>query len=735
MSDHPEQPRITHRDGVVTVESAAYCWRWAASDDIVELCDASGTPILSHPLQPAFEVAGASASCGGTYARHAVEGDRLEVAWTGANGDAEVSLAVRFAPTHLVFERTVYAPATAHAVVRYAWLATMRDGRLAPAGTARWCVVPGGKQDPEQAIFPLDPPSPVRFSVGCFGNDTGTHHQQWALPHYFTCAWTERGAAACIGLGAFPDGNVMVETHGGALSYEINVRGDLWKHRAGPGSIVFDDPLLIAAGGDWYGAARKYFGALVEGGYARRRVADVPEAAFLAQYDTWGDQILRRAFLGRFNEQALRDIHADVRASGIAARLFVIDDKWEGVYGSLEHDVERFPSFAAALDEIRADGYGIGLWTAFPRCEDYAALGLDADAVLKDARGEPYVVRERDRAWYIFDPTNEHAAAHLRERARHLVRTYRPSMVKIDFGYEIPRPDVAGPADPARGGERLFLEFLRVVVGAIREEDPRIAILYYCITPLVGDYIDLSGADDLWMSRRAYDAGFARRALLSSLCGAFGMVPYGSTGYDWRSAPSIWLDTAVIGTPGIIAPLVGDEYGECMTPMLAARYNGVARVARQAPLFDVAFFDAELYDAAAGPIARSWGRIEDGWLVLAALRGSPERPAAIPGVVSAACDAVIASLDAEAIVDSPSIAVVPFGAGRVEIERAGAVHATAHLFGGRTAEWPARSARGRVVLDVDTATTDGTPVEWIEVRANSRSSRSRSARWRHRENG
>lgn len=707
--------QIIDRDGAVTVDASAYRWRWTPADDIAELRDATGTLILRHPLQPAFEVARAPAAVAGTYARHATDGGRLIVAWRGANGDAEVELTVRFAATHIVLERVTYAPATAHAVVRYAWLAALRDGRIVPAGAARWCAVPGGKQDPEQAIFPLDPPEPVRFSVGCFGNDAGTHHQQWALPHYFVCAWTERHAAACIGLAGVPDGNVLLTTHGGALSYEVHVRGDLWGHRAGPGPIVFDDPLVIAPGGDWYRAARAYFDALVADGYARRRSDDVPDAAFLAQYDTWGDQILRRAFLDRFNEQALREIHADVRASGIAARLFVIDDKWEGVYGSLEHDAGRFPSFVAALDAVRADGREVGLWTAFPRCEDYEALGIDAAAVLKTPAGEPYVVRERERAWFIFDPTDERAAAHLRERARHLVRAYRPAMVKIDFGYEIPRPDVAGPSDPSRGGERLFFEFLRVVCGAIKEEDPRIAILYYCITPLVGEYVDLSGVDDLWMSRGDYGAGFARRALLTSLCGAFGMIPYGSSGYDWRSTPGIWLDTAVIGVPGIIAPLIGDEFKETMTPALAARYNGVARIARRSPLFDVVFFDAELYDAAAGPVARSWGRTEGGGIVVAALRGTPERPAAAPGVARAECDVVIASLGDGAIGDAPAVGIVPFGRGRVTLQRGGAVRAVAHLFGGGSVEWPV-VAGAVTAIDVDITTTRDAPVELLELR-------------------
>lgn len=708
-------PRIIDEGGAVSVEAGAYRWRWSSATDRTELRDAAGTLIVAHPLQPVFEVTGAPSAGAGVYAGHSAAGDTLDVTWTGANADARVALRVRFADTHIVFERTTYEPATAHAVVRYAWLAEWRDGAIAPAARAACCLVPGGRQDPEQAIFPLAEQQRVRLSVGCFGMGLGTYHQQWALPHYFACAWTNAGAAACAGLASTPDGSVMVEMHEGAFSYEVTVRGDLWGHRAGPGAIVFDDPLVIAPGAGWYRAARAYFDALVADGYAMRRAAgDVPATAFLPQYDTWGDQILRRAFLQWFEEPALRAIYAGVREAGFAARLFVIDDKWEGVYGSLEHDRERFPAFTGALDEIRDGGFGIGLWTAFPRCEDYEALGLDADAVLKDPQGRPHVVHERERSWFIFDPTNERAAAHLRERARHLVRAYRPALVKIDFGYEIPPPGVAGPADPSRGGERLFAEFLRVVAGAVKDEDPQITILYYCITPLFGDLIDQCGSDDLWMSRGQYDTGFARRAVLMSLCGAFGMVPYGSSGYDWRSIASIWFDTAVIGTPGVIAPLIGDEFRERPTAALVARYNGVARVTRAAPLFDVVFFDADLDDAAAGPAARSWGRTEGGRLVLVALRGAVERPAHAPGAARAACHAIVAALGDGALADAAAVAVVPFSDGRVVIERGGAGDATAHLFGGATAPWPLERDGAATALDVTTEAA-GVPVEWIEV--------------------
>jgi len=719
----PDRLSARPRDNgdIVEVATPSYAWRWSPDSDEFVLSDGSGRTILSSPLQPAFEAAKRRAPGPGRCIERAIEGSRLRVRYVGVNEIDEMEIVLRFEASHFVVEETTFTTADDAAVIRIAWFAAWADGAERPAGAAGTCVIPGGRQDPEQAIFPTADLEDHRFSVGAFGLDVGTYHQQWALPHYLVVAYNggnTPSGAACIGLGAAPDGNVLVRVHRGRFSYETNVRGDLWRHCVGPGAVRFDAPLVVAVAPNWHDAGLAYFDALHDEGYApRRRAEDVPAAAFLPQYDTWGDQGARRCFLERFDEQHLREIYRDFRASGLRSRLFVIDDKWEGTYGSLVHDEERFPHFAELLDEIRADGHEIGIWTAFPRCEDYAALGLTADAVLRNPDGTPFVCRQRNRSWYIFDPTNADAAAYLADRARHLIETYRPALVKIDFGYEIPTPDVAAPHDMTWAGERLFQRFLEIVVGAMKKADPRVAVLYYCLTPLFSQYMDLSGTDDLWMSRGAYDAGFARRALLSSWCGAFGVVPYASSGYDWRSIREIWLDTAVIGTPGVIAPIAGDEFGESITPALAAIYNGVARITRSNPLYRVQFFDADLDDASSGPRARSWARVEDGETVVLALRPGSDGVARAPGIAEADCPTVIASLTQADVRSSPAIGIVPFEAGRVTVKRAeaGVAHGVAHLMSGATAPFEVQVSGTRVLVDV-TCEVGGEPVEMIKVR-------------------
>jgi hypothetical protein len=692
---------------------------------LVVVAGTDGHSIFEFPLQPCIELSDGrrprqAGKCAGFSKDHA----SLRVTYEGVNGGGSLSLRVEFSPRFFVIDEVLYEPHTDAAVVRLCYCAAWQNGELTPAGLADSCVVPGGRQHPESAVFSTTEMREVTFSLGCFGLGLGTYHQQWALPHYLV-ACCQRGdtpdaqpPAVCLGLGGLPNGNVTAVVDRRRCSYEVTYRGDLWGHRRGPGSIAFEEPLIVSVGPDWYASVSEYFAALLERGWAHSRErADVPEAAFWPQFDTWGDQGRRGAILERFDEEKLRAIYADFKASGLRSRLFVIDDKWEGEYGSLDHDRERFPHFLDVLDEIRADGCEIGLWTAFPRCQSYADLGLPAEAVLRRPDGEPYRHRDGRRSWYIFDPTNAEAARHLEERARHLIRAYRPKLVKVDFGYEIPPPSVAAPHDMRWAGERLFKRFLDVIVAPMKDEDPSVAVLYYCLTPFFSGYLDQSGADDLWMSRGAYHEGFARRAVLSSWCGQFGVVPYGSSGYDWRSAADIWLDTAIIGTPGVIAPLAGDEYGERLTPRLAAIYNGIARITRRNPRYSVRFLDAELLDPESGPVARSWARIEDGNPVVVVLRPAGGVPAVAPGIAEATCRVAIASLTDEALASTRSLGIVPLEPGRVTVARdASAVAvATGHLLGGGQIEIGVEVHDRNLLLDVPVAASGGTPIEMVQV--------------------
>ncbi len=117
---------------------------------------------------------------------------------------------------------------------------------------------------------------------------------------------------------------------------------------------------------------------------------------------------------------------------------FIIDQKWEGSYGLLQHAEDSFPHFDRFLERLREDGYRLGMWAAFIRCDDPAAVGLKVDHMLRGVDGKPITKREQNRDYYLYDLTQPEVEQVLRERVKTFVSRYKPDLVKFDFGYELP---------------------------------------------------------------------------------------------------------------------------------------------------------------------------------------------------------------------------------------------------------------------------------------------------------
>jgi hypothetical protein len=124
--------------------------------------------------------------------------------------------------------------------------------------------------------------------------------------------------------------------------------------------------------------------------------------------------------------------------------------------------------------------------------------------VLKNPDGTPYL-QVTASAVVRLDPTNAAAAPATARTGRDI-----PAGAVNRLRVRDPDTDIAAPHDSVR--RRAPLPALpEVVVGAIKAATERVAVLYYCLTPLFSRYMDQSGNDDLWMSRGRYDDGFARR--------------------------------------------------------------------------------------------------------------------------------------------------------------------------------------------------------------------------------
>ena len=315
----------------------------------------------------------------------------------------------------------------------------------------------------------------------------------------------------------------------------------------------------------------------------------------------------------------------------------------------------------------------------------------------------------------------------LSDLVRKFIRRYKPDLFKFDFGYELPAIGIAAPKDKNWTGERLMWKGLEVVIKAMREEKPDLVVMYYQLSPLFLDYFDLHSTDDLFLTAGEYDLEANRRIYFSSLLGPLGIPTYGSSGYDWASAPHIWFDSAAVGTIGSLNDFKADEQGEGSTPELVAKYNGVAKVLRSTNTFEVLPLGAISEAPTFGAHARSWARIEGGELVLLAFRPpipGEQNPLAsqltdprVRDVVQSSAPVIIASRDNKGITRSSKLAVVSYAGGEIILRRQEGREAEirSHYFGDTTTQSKATIEDGRLRITVEERNSAGKPLEWMEI--------------------
>jgi hypothetical protein len=738
-------------DGVVRVQGADYAWEYRRADDTLRLLDSKGRSMASGKAQPLVVVApaggppdGRLCAPGKVVAPDLAPG-RVTLRYEGANGGAGLSIAWRFDAHGIWTDPVVYETTTEEDVVSVHYFAEIREGRREAALHASYLVVPGISEGPSVSPIVRDA---VHLDQSVWlgrGSFLPGLNQQWGLPVHFFSGFSidqsggarnlfagKRSEAFACGLADLPGGDLFLQLDEGRSSLWIDYRSDLWRHVRGPGWLTLGATLFWAVGPDYYQAIGGYYRGLLDAGVIRRHRSSAKKTAIALtpQYCTWGAQEARNKTGERLDGAFLEDIYKDLRASGMKAGLFSIDDKWEGSYGNLEHSASRLPHFEQFLDRLRADGFKIGLWAALMRCERPADLGLTEDHMLRRPDGSAYRADFSGSRYFILDFTQPAVAAALAELARKFMRRYKPDLLKFDFGYELPALGVAAPRDKNWTGERLMRRGLEIAIGAMREENPDLVVMYYNLSPLFLDYFDLHSTDDLFLAAGEYELEANRRIYFSSLLGSLGIPTYGSSGYDWSSAPDIWFDSAAVGTLGSLNDFREDEEGEGSAQERVARYNGLAQVLRSTETFEVAPLGSVSEAPTLGAHARSWARFEEGELVLLAYRPSaPGEDTALDsshddprtaGIVRSSAPVVVASRDSRGIGRSGKLGVVPCGGAEVLVRRQAGNEAEtlSHYFGGNSVKRRATIHDGWLRVVVDPHDAAGKPLEWIEVQVS-----------------
>lgn len=740
----PEDAEVQETSKGVEVRGRNYRWEWSPADDIFRLIDEQGRVMTSGTLQPAVitqpDTNKQARKCTpGKVAVHNSEGRSFSVTYAGVNGRGKLVLTWRFEDEALWLEPVTYESADAENVVALHYFARGTGQEALPELENFYLILPGICESPALSpILTSDLGIKLTSWLGRGSAPTPGLLQQWGLPAHFFCGQNRDHAGAtksalsqyvsdafCCGLAELPNGDFFVETREGRHAIIVDYRSDIWGHLRGPARLELGAKFYWAIGPNYYEAIRAYYRGLLRAGIVKPKVNSAAKNSTVMspQFNCWGAEVAIGKEGPNLDEAAVNSFYEGIKTAGMKARMFVIDDKWEGTYGKLEHSAERLPHFEQFRERVRADGLRFGLWAAFMRCQDPADMGLNLSQMLHLPDGKPLVVGGDHSKYYILDFTQPEVEKVLRAQARKFAERYKPDLVKFDFGYELPPLSVAAPRDMSLAGERLMLKGLEVIVGGMREANPDLVVMYYCLSPLFSEYFDLHSPDDLFMAAGEYDFEANRRFFFSSLLGELGMPTYGSGGYDWASMPSIWFDSALIGTLGSLNSFSGDEEDEKPSPALIAKFNGLCQVLREANTFSIEPIDAEYLPTVRGGHAPSWARFENHELVGVALRthrlDGHDGPVKFRNAVETNADVVITSKTGEALTASSRLAVVPYGKGEAVIHRAAGQPAEArvieHYFDGNSRESRAEIHNGDLRLDLRETGASGSPIEWVEV--------------------
>lgn len=735
--------RVVETDTDVEVRGQTYVWRLDKKAETFELRDQGGRSVAHGGVQPAVEVvdeAGQSRTDAGRLSAVDVapEEGTITLRFEGVNGDATTTTSWHFRPDAIRLAPVRYAAARRTFVETLTLFGRWGEYGAVPGLHCQFFLHPGST---ESSILAPVIPAKVRLSiVSTIGRGSTDEpafvQQQWGLPLYFWGGWSIDGWASgksaltkhtsdvlILGMDAIPTGDQYVRYFDEYASPYLRLLGGRWgTFETGRDELELGSGWLWTLGPDLRSAIAESFDLLRRDGIVAVRENSPRKArrATMSQFNTWGAQVANDWASSDLNQDVLERIYDDMVSSGFDAEMFVIDDRWEAAYGQLRHDEVRFPRFEEFLARVRADGRGIGMWAAFLRCQDPESMGLTLDDVWKDPAGRPVTRSLFEDSYYLFDVSRPHVADLLAETARAFMRRYRPDLVKFDFGYELPSLRDAAPARREWGGERALLESLRVVVGAMREVDPDVVVMYYNLSPLLVDFVDQHSTDDLYLNAGEYPEEVNRRVFFSSLLAPLGVPTYGSGGYDWLGVADIWFDTVASGPLGSLNSFNGDQSDSSPTDLTIARQRGLRQLTRRNTRpARVDAVDARRHGGSMTARARSWVRNEREGVTVVAAR--PERREGdvvtweLPDVLRTTGQTVLASLDDASINDATSLGLVAATRGTTAFRtsRNGSPSVVAVLRD-RELPWEVRRKENWIEGEFPVR-IDGVPVEWYRI--------------------
>jgi enterochelin esterase-like enzyme len=519
--------------------------------------------------------------------------------------------------------------------------------------TMGYCV-PGAKAGTVQSYFRKWDMGNAAIALGNFGPSMGTPYGAGFPRPVLFAGMGNDGAWLTIGAGSVPDGALSLKLQSTRSCLQYLYREDLWGPVPGK-TRVWEDPWRITIDSTAYAAFSAYYASFPPAGKATALHG-------ASAWNTWG--------MWRNKQYAIPPI-ADL-AQQAGNETLVLDDPWESSQGSGKPNTVLFPRFYEDLAYIRSKGMQVGLWETVGWVKDPTALGLDTSDLVLDKARQPcktsWSFDPEEAVNYCLDISSARARRFLEQRTAWIMRNIKPHLLKLDFGYGLPNPDMGVPRDPRYRGERYCFELIRIIASAAKRIDPKVIILYYGISPLwapVTDMVSLDDQGDLWYN---IHQGHQEWSIWASLLSQQGVALSGSSGYDWEQDGTVLRNTLVLGVPGAVLPVVTPKNTRIPIGYLNRRL-ALNKWYRRTLFWEPWWGNSITGNMQQAPQLRCWGRMEQSMLTALVLDEQAADTLQLPTgeVLHWSGSWGLIAQDTQSVSTSGKLAVIPFREGRLAL--------------------------------------------------------------------
>ena len=532
------------------------------------------------------------------------------------------------------------------------------DKPFVPDWQATGFCVPGAKEGPAQSFFRSWDFGRSEIALGSFGPSMGSPYAAaYPRPLLFAGMGSDEGFIA-LGAGSIPDAAMSLRTMGARGCFEYVYNEDIWGAEKN-NTRTWEEPLRLSIAENAWVAFNLYYGSFPDKKVSNRNVIK-------ANWNTWGTWMNQQ-----FEIRPIADLAKELNAG-----LFVLDGSWEDSMGTAMPNLVRFPGFDNDVEYARKAGLDIGVWQSIGWVADPFSQGLTEKDLLLNKYGRPCKANWNfdpfGESYYCLDPSSLGAREFLMRRTERLMKTIHPKLIKLDFGYGLPSPDMAVPRDPALRGEKYAFELVSLISAAAKKVDPDVAVMYYGISPLwssLEDIVSLDDQGDLW-----YDIkdGHASWSVWASLLGRIHVAISGSSGYDWLKDDEVVLNSCILGVPGAVLSVHGKN-NQALSAEFLNRRLAVNSWHRRTTGWKPLWLNSSTGNFSEPPALRSWGRLEEknsSWMLTALVLRSEDRKKIkderINKIICVGRWAII-SQDERDVFSSSRLAVIPFDSGSISI--------------------------------------------------------------------